>query len=526
MIRNTVQVLPFDRAALVAELDESRAVDYLFVYLSNAAMGARSFVVESHYVDRHFLDDYAAYYSRSFNAPLPYCGRLHFFTLEQREIERVFKGAYADPAALERARRKLQSAYCGFVVKRPLGGATMGRTVLKTYPVDDRRHYTAVRPYAVNLAGLRLTVEGLAYQQQDGGAAVCASTALWSALQKVARIAGHRTPTPSSITAAARSPYPASYGLGDFESATALATLGYAAELFPAHNTALFRMKVVTCLRSELPVVLTLKLDSQIHAVTITGYSEPGEIVEVSSEKATFRTRFGSVETIYVHDDNLGSHAHYELFVDEAEPDTMKLRRGSSGPTRPGWLKPQNWDEVWEVDSAMVPKPKKLRVEVDGIIQNLLWLQEEFEQIVFEGLSIHYETRFESGVGYRAALVAEEVDRTKLRAFMSALALPRYVGVISLHHEQRRLCDVLIDVSEHDRQSGAPAVLGIVAPGVPARSLAHVNLDALCAMYDWLLITGPASAPAKKVRTKTRPTKGPQDRTNRPPTHGARRARQ
>src|SRR5258705_6116095 len=51
---------------------------YLSAYLS--ALGCRTVVMESHYVDRDYIDDMSLLYSRSLRAYQNYCGRLHFFT--------------------------------------------------------------------------------------------------------------------------------------------------------------------------------------------------------------------------------------------------------------------------------------------------------------------------------------------------------------------------------------------------------------------------------------------------------------
>jgi hypothetical protein len=228
------------------------AVEYVHDYL--ARLKPLSIVHEDSYVDRHYLEDYAAYYARSFAAPGPVCERLHFFAdHDDTKLSALLERAYAEKGKHEEIEQQIaeEQCYLGFVVRRPLG-ACIGRTVLRTYPVEAKRHYEVVRPYEVNIAGLRLRIDGLAYQEQDRGAAVCASTSLWVALQRVAHVAGHRTPTPSAITKAAASPFPASEGLTLGQMANALASLGYIADLFePKDNRALFRALITTCLQSQ-----------------------------------------------------------------------------------------------------------------------------------------------------------------------------------------------------------------------------------------------------------------------------------
>ncbi|WP_438006178.1 hypothetical protein WME89_47475 [Sorangium sp. So ce321] len=519
MPNGTLEVAAFSKPELIRRLGDGYSVEYLNGYLEE--LQAQSILVESHYIDRHYLDEFAHYYSRSFNAPPSWCSRIHFFQdISADALNSWLDSAYQSPQARDEAEAQLRLAYLGFVVRRPLSGASVGRTVLKTYPIEGRRHYEVIRPYGVNIAGIRLEVQGLAYQQQDRGAAVCASTALWSALQRVAYVAGNRTPTPMAITHAAQSPFPASSGLSMPQMAVALSSLGYVADAFaPRENRNLFRAKLVTFLRSHLPVVLLLvrKRDTgrgfvrDGHAVTVTGFSEPKAIVDVSpaSENTTsIRMRDGSVDVIYVHDDNLGSHAHYELVDDTEEGEDghkrLKLLRGRAGDASPkhAWWKV----DEWIVDGALVPKPAKMRLPIDSLFGAMFGLKPLLER-VFEGLELDYVAYEASGVEYKRQLVGYDLSREHIRDFMSALTLPRHVGVIRVCSNERHLCDVLIDVTEVQRNNAAPSVLGVAAPGVAFLSIAHSNLARVAAILQskvasasrWQVITGPARDVATDV---------------------------
>ncbi len=494
----------FSTASLHHLLGDGQPVKYLDSYLS--ALDANSILVEAHYVDRHYLDEFSHYYSSSFAPPAPHCERLHFFSgLTKPAMDALVSDAYTGLEQRDAAEKALTQHYLGFVIRRPLDGARIGRTVLKTYPVEGRRHYNVVRPYVANVAGLRLTVQGLAYQQQDRGAAVCASTALWSALQRVAYISGDRTPTPSAITRAARSPYPASTGLSAYQMASALDSLGYLAEgLSPANNRALFRAEIVSYLQSHLPVILlvTKKVKTGTgdeisvgHAVTVTGFSESRQIVEVPPQNAAhapIKMASGALDIIYVHDDNIGSHAHYELFdSDEVNSDGHKklmLRRGHSGSPAVAWWTP----DVWEIQQALVPKPRKLRLSIGSLFDGLQWMHSPMAT-VFAGFELHFAVRFASGVDYKRDLFKLGVDFDQLRNFQASLTLPRYVGVISVFTEKEHLCDVLFDVSEVSRKPHSPTTLGLVAPKIPLMSPAHMNLLQLAGVLKSPLITGPQS---------------------------------
>lgn len=492
------EVVEYSEEYLRKHLGDSHSVDYLRDYLRD--IKAATIVLEGRYVDRHYLSDFSTYYSRSFSAPVTQCRRLHFFKSALAATRSAFDTAYKDRDSRGSSEKSLDENYLGFVVVRPLVGAPVGRTVLKTYPPDGARRFQVVRPYRVNLAGLRLHIDGLAYQQQDGGAAVCASTALWSALQRVAFVAGHRTPTPSMITAASKSPFPASHGLSDIEMAAALSSLGYVADQFvPAENRLLFRAKLIACLESNLPVVLSIEKPMKTgagqiiggHAITVTGYRDGAITASVPSPAPGYPEipmRRAGVTVVYVHDDNLGSHAHYELFdsvdKDPSDYETLKIRRGRSGQTAPAWWPVDDWTIV----SALVPKPEKMRMPIDDLFHNLLDLR-TLADLVFRDIDIKYSACFRSGVDYKAALFGQTLDVTELARLQQRLSLPRYVGVITLSTNDTDLCDFVLDISEVPREPSKPTVLVIVAPGVPKNSRAHASLGVVSRILECPMIS-------------------------------------
>lgn len=480
-------IYPLDRQQFGHDFEGGRAqVEYLWAYLE--AIGARSFVREQNYVDRHFLDDFTNYYARAFRPPSSRCRRLHYFRCSAEELDQLLNEFYLTEQRSE-VEKKLNDRYLGFVVRRPLRGAAIGRTVLRTYEGDPGRLFTVVRPYWVHLGAIRLRVDGLAFQEQDVGVAVCASTSLWCALQKVAHSVGQRTPTPSAVTLASESPYAASEGLTDPQMATALTRLGFAADTFVPGDKALFRARLAACLRSHLPVILMVH-DKGAHAITCTGYRQPlglpVEEVPVTDGDGAVRIpmRGGSIHTIYVHDDNLGCHAHYELH--DEPPEGMDwdddgagelglwLVRGRSGDAPRTWWKPS----CLRVLSALVPKPTKLRLSVDRLVHLAAALQPVMEE-VFRGLDVHYDVAFSSGVDYRRDMLESGLEPAALRQFDVDSDLPRHLAVVSVFSGDDLLCDLLIDATTIDLHPDDESLLAIVAPGVRAKTKVGKRLGAI-----------------------------------------------
>lgn len=503
---------------LVGDAFSPASLEYLWGYLE--AIHATSVVYEPHYIDRHFLDDFAHYYARAFRPPVSHCERLHFFSASATDLDKKISDALTRPEEGHPSREaSLQADYLGFVVKRPLASAPVGRTVLRTFPLDGgRRQYTAVRPYHVHLLGLALRVDGLAYQQQDGGAAVCASTALWSALQRVARVAGHRTPTPSEITRASGTPFAASHGLDDRQMATALANLGYAADYFaPAENRPLFRAKLAVCLSSRLPVILLISKKEKTgagevrvgHAVAVTGYAIDSNASKQSVPspldiQEPIEMVAASVRTLYVHDDNLGSHAHYELFdwdeekSDDGDP-ALGLLRGRTGVSQPWWEADQ-----WRIDGALVPKPPKLRMSIENLFVLMWSFAQQVIPLVLPLAGLHFSAQMTTGIDYRAALFGRGFDPGQMRAFQERVVFPRFLGVLGAYLKDTLLCEFLVDVTAIDRVGDETSLLAIVAPGVEDHSAAWKLLDAVVRELGIPLITAPRS-----VQPLARPAAAP-----------------
>ena len=158
----------------------TRQTLYLERYIS--ASDAKTILREPKYFDRDYLAEFASFYSVSSKGYPNICERLHFFS------EKVGRRTLiAAAGGSQRALNRLQRTYIGFIVKRPIPAAPLGRTVLKWYP--DKFADTTPRVPAssrknfVHIAGVELYVEGLAWQQQDSGVGACATVSLWSMFQ-------------------------------------------------------------------------------------------------------------------------------------------------------------------------------------------------------------------------------------------------------------------------------------------------------------------------------------------------------
>lgn len=489
LLGDNIAVESFAVARLVAEFGDNASVYYLADYLAD--LGVTVVLIEQKYVDRHYLDDFTEHYATTFTPPVPHCQRWHFFAEvnEAQLADRLTRGQ-SGLEARDEAADALQPHYLGFVNRRPVPKAWLGRSVLRTYTNGrGHRNYTAVRDYTVHVAGISLTVRGLAYQQQDGGAAVCASTALWSAFQQVAKMTGGRTPTPIAVTKASGSPFPPSHGLGFDEMARAIATLGFGADEFArVDNAGLFRAQLLSFLRSNLPVVLFLsgRLDGsgQLgrlgHAVTVTGYANAAaEPVDLVGQRLILRG--AGAQVVYVHDDNLGSHAHYELQLaparqpDGTMQDQLVLFRGN--PNRPpvcGWT-----PDRWLITGAIVPRPAKMRMPIEQLYQLLGEFRELLEWVLTHGVghaesaiqmvdSLIFDACYTRGIELQHSLVGGRYAMNDVLACQMSVTFPRHVAIVEASVPGAVFVQFVYDATSLSHHQVGPIL--VAAPNVPEAS--------------------------------------------------------
>lgn len=183
------------------EVYNKTQLQYLCSYLKVDHIDCKTIVVESDYIDRHYLEDYAEYYARCFPAHPKKCSRLHFFSFSfsDHEFRELLSG---QNSALG---NELKSSYLGFPVIRPIPHTVFARLCLKPYSalLTDPLKKVLTRRVDVSLFGLKLSVDTVPFIEQDKVVSACATSALWVALGAHTDIAPSLLPSPSAITKAA-----------------------------------------------------------------------------------------------------------------------------------------------------------------------------------------------------------------------------------------------------------------------------------------------------------------------------------
>ena len=433
---------------------------YMGLYLSS--LGCRTIAHERHYIDRHYIDDFSLFYSRSLRDYPNYCQRLHFFSSEFDEREWVAFVQRANDDDREKVEQELATQYLGFMVIKPLPGSPIGRTVLRTYDRIARgrglRCFATTRQYTVNLAGLSLSVNGLAFQQQDQGVSACATIALWSALQRTAPAEGLSSPTPAQITeTASRYLLPGgralpSEGLDARQLSEAVRSTGLEPVLIRSISSREDRGHLATYLRSGLPVLLGIRPlgRNEAHAVCAVGLRFRA-VQPPTDPNLRYRDGATTVDRIYVHDDRLGPYASVCLrdhTVNGGVVTILDLRWPDEEPVEESLLQ-----------TMLIPVPVKLRLSA----VRLRALAHEIAQAVavgvpaFDGLEVN--TRFCKGSVYRAKAYEFNLSLSGIRAFTHETVLSRYVGLIELGTSSGPVADIVVDATETEPN---PAVRAIV----------------------------------------------------------------
>jgi hypothetical protein len=381
-------------------------VDYLFTYLT--CLKAKTVLLEFNYVDKDYLEDFSRYYVKRFGNDGHKCARLHFFSssVDHRTITSILERGKDAKNATD----NLNEGYLGFMVIKPLPRTFIGKTCLKVMPderSENKRKRRLAREYSVDLFGITLKVESIAFQEQDKVVAACATTAIWASLHALKLRSTRSIHSCSEITINAlnhvedsSNSFP-SLQLSNKQILRSLDVEGlrYHAKSMEAPDEDYFLQSVIAHIDSSLPMILTGEVFSHVPAIpTISSGESCGDAAaptqEAASEspsqdladssggqtaKPVFKARGGHAISVvgykvdqeenilYVHDDRLGPYARAKLIkidgynlVEGAAPRDIKWALGLQRMNGAG-----GWDEPHELiapDFSVVPCDRKARL--------------------------------------------------------------------------------------------------------------------------------------------------------------------
>jgi hypothetical protein len=483
----SIDFLPFERGELQQQLElvpppfavEHKAfgqLNYLQRLLAEAPDDSvcRSLVIERHYVDRDHMEDHSVFYSRNLGRYANYCRRVHFFCSAVKEVRERFDhiSRLAGTARFEISSREFSDAqYLGFAVIRPLAGSCVGRTVLRSRLLHTTCAHEIKRKYSCHVSGVELTLEGLAFQQQDVGVAACATTAIWSALQKARDSEDFGAATPAQITMlAARNSLPfgramPNEGLSLDQMCQAIQAVGQSPSLMRVENATVGRGILHSCSRSGLAGILILDdpKGGPSHAVCLAGIEVDG----VPGRLGSFvRDDAQEIAAAYVHDDRYGPFVHCKVLGAGEDSAALQL----TIPAQPGYPERR---QTWDLSHVLVPQHPKIRISISQLRAFAIEAVIDAQRI--SGVDLSKLTSAASGVGIRfeswltrSHVYVQELlqKRTRTgelcgRKLAETVPLARYLGVIRLNPDYADEIDLLIDTTSTVLNTNCLAVVAL-----------------------------------------------------------------
>lgn len=458
-----------DMRKRLASKQQYRFLTEYFQALGNRA--PRAILVEKQYVDHDFLEDYAAYYARCFQSFKRFCRRIHFFAHEFNQDDL----SSALESGVSPLFDDLRRSYLGFIVVRPLPNRIIGRTCLSTYPDTEAiiREFPALRSYEVNLFGIALKVQSVAFQEQDREVAACATSALWSLFQKTGVLFHHGFPSPVEITRAATasdkegSRSLPNDGLTARQQANAIRSVGLEPFLIGMPESGIARkwdyLRAVIYAYSGLGLPVLISLDLQnlekptenqvpkaprsmgFHAVTAVGHrlgANPAGNIKDGGPHLT-ATR---LSRIFVHDDQAGPFA--KLWFENSH-------------IRTAWPVRDNGDTVVaEPRHVIVPLYHKIRIPFDNVYRAVSDFDAAYNSFVdfiksrgvrFTGAPLEWNIRLESVQGLKERFLAEMPDAPPpARAAMSRLLtrnMPKFLWCCRASDGDSPMVELLYDAT-------------------------------------------------------------------------------
>ncbi len=390
-----------------ADIFEKPQIKYIYNYLKSFMPAPKqgkntsgSILLEHQYIDRDFLEDYSRFYVGRFGNDGYKCARLHFFNcdLTHKQLDALLAGdadvEFADAPDDKLTLEGLQQHYLGFMVIKPLTRTFVGKTCLRVSGDRGFGKKKIDKRYDVNLFGLKLTIDSIAFQEQDKVVAACATTAIWTALHGLPGRGVKDIKSCSEITTAALNFVDgSSNGFPNKELSNKQIQRTLDVEGLRYHNSNLekssqefFREYVIAHIDSDLPVILT---------GTVYGLNpnESGDYVKAGHAVTALGYDFrDGASWVYVHDDRLGPYARAKMvmlkdFLKDRTPDEAKDRWGLAmsvrGADATSWSDPH---EIIVPDISIVPADKKTRLPFIFAYGTAVRIAEQIEGYLSEEL--------------------------------------------------------------------------------------------------------------------------------------------
>ena len=330
-------------------------------------MQAQTIIVEGNYIDKSYLEDYSAYYVKCFKKYQREVNRIHFFKnkFTKKDFDKILDNNLCDGI------KELQDNYIGFTTIKKLPTTFIGKTCLRSLEAEGHRHFATLRTYEVNLFGIDLKIEALAYQEQDSTVCACATSSLWSIFHSTGKLFQHPIPSPVEITKISTDQVSSdtrifpNKGLNLKMIAQGIKNIGLEPYKIQIDQINTLKASIYAYLKANIPLLMAFALFNKEkqttlpvgHAVAVIGYNMFKDKTEHFSP---FKLKAFDINKIYVHDDQVGPYARMEIYN---SPNGEPILSTSFGKN----IKTQNEPYTSYPFALSIPLYKNIRIPFDNI---------------------------------------------------------------------------------------------------------------------------------------------------------------
>lgn len=329
------------------EYDPERVALKLSDGISDAV---KAVLIEQKYIDKDYRSTYYNFYAKKGQYYRTDCVRLHFFDGTVIFDEKTFR-------LTSTTDQRLTDHYYGYMVLRPTGIATIGRTVVTPDVRRGASKLIITAKHKVHLLGYKLEIQGFPSMDQHVDIAVCAHVACWSVLRHYSeRYNIYSEFLTHDITMMAHQFDPGglipSKGLQMSHAERVFQEAG----TFPVHvardqsgkDDFSFYRQLIAYVDSGFPLFAAMHMRTPGHAVAVVGYSwRPS----VNTAIPGMRYAWDEVQSLGVVDDN---HLPYLAIPAKGEATMPEAGTGYSAE---------------DIDAFIVALPEKVFYAADAVDQ-------------------------------------------------------------------------------------------------------------------------------------------------------------
>ncbi|MFI5451354.1 hypothetical protein ACHMWN_04280 [Pedobacter sp. UC225_61] len=334
----------------------------------------------------------------------------------------------------------------------------IGYTVLKTYSSGENSHlrkFWGLRDYKIHFLGKELVIKSLAFQEQDNVLAACATTAIWSMLNK-ASINFHTTlKVPSEITKDAdklqndgNRLFP-NKGLGTLQICQAIDNSGLAPEVRTGTEEItdhyeevdefidnLYLKKIIYAYEPiGIPIILGIKVPNKgsygYHAVAVCGHKLCDKDNKLYNSNPYIANR---IEKIYVHDDQYGPFAR----VPFVEPNGIATQWSVDNPDNlPSF-----------VITMVIPVYPKIRISYEDIEAIVSSFQRIFIRAFSNELEIlSWDIKIDYSEAFKENVLGYKIENEEKLDIIKQ-SMPKYIWIATCYVEEDKLIEFTFDATD------------------------------------------------------------------------------